>query len=93
MSVGKLATTTMYWGVVGSYDNLKCEISKFLKILCPRFSKNSEKIEKEFLLHYFSNNDAFGLFQFVLPHYQFQPSSGGTQSSKLQALTEVGLQT
>ena len=72
---------------------MKGEISKFFKIFCQRLSENCEKIEKEFLLHYFSKNDAIGLFQFVLPHYQFQPRSGGTQSSKLQALTEVGLQT
>ena len=46
----------------GSYDNMKCEISKFLKIFCLRLSENCEKIEKEFLLHYFSKNDAIGLF-------------------------------
>ena len=58
----KIGNNNIVLGVGESYDNMKCEISKFFKIFCLRLSENCEKIEKEFLLHYFSKNDAIGLF-------------------------------
>ena len=34
----------------------------FFQDFCPGLSENCEKIEKEFLLHYFPKNDVIGLF-------------------------------